>query len=247
MAEMGTITTEQRDQALKRLPKFPKVAAQSQFGGQKGHMLAPGEVRAAGQGIVSESEIDGGGLRITTTFDPDVMADVEAGVMEEKPDGFGDKQLHIGAATIEVGTGAVRGFYGGQDYLQSQINWAATGGMAGSTIKPLTVAAAIKQGFSLDDTFEGNSPFEFPDGTEVRNEGTGSDGLGNDYGDAVSLVTAGEESINTAFVDMSDSMNDGPAAIYDMARAPRDPGRDADRRSTPASPTARSTSAPRTP
>ena len=40
MAEMGSITTEERDKALKRLPKFPKVAAQSQFGGQKGHMLA---------------------------------------------------------------------------------------------------------------------------------------------------------------------------------------------------------------
>ena len=40
----------------------------------------------------------------------------------------------------------VRGFYGGQDYLQSQINWAATGGMAGSTIKPLTVAAGPQAG-----------------------------------------------------------------------------------------------------
>jgi membrane peptidoglycan carboxypeptidase len=134
MAEMGTITTDERDQALKRLPKFPKVATQSQFGGQKGHMLSLVKSELLAKGIVSESEIDGGGLRITTTFDPEVMADVQAGVLEEKPEGFGDKELHIGAATVEVGTGAVRGFYGGQDYLQSQINWAATGGMAGSTI-----------------------------------------------------------------------------------------------------------------
>ena len=39
MAEMETITPEQRDKALKKLPKFPKIAAQSQFGGQRGHML----------------------------------------------------------------------------------------------------------------------------------------------------------------------------------------------------------------
>ena len=224
MAELGSITSEERDQALKRLPKFPKVATQSQFGGQKGHMLSLVKSELLAKGIASEEEIDGGGLRITTTFDPQVMADVEAGIMEEKPEGFGDKQLHIGAATLEVGTGAVRGFYGGQDYLQSQINWAATGGMAGSTIKPLTVAAAIKQGFSLKDTFQGDSPYEFPDGTEVRNEGTGGDGLGNDYGSAVTLVDAGEESINTAFVDMSASMNDGPQSIYDMARELGIPG-----------------------
>jgi membrane peptidoglycan carboxypeptidase len=224
MADLGSITPEERDKALKRLPKFPKVAAQSQFGGQKGHMLALVKSELLAKGIASEEEIDGGGLRITTTFDPHVMADVQEGVLEQKPEGFGDKELHIGAATIEVGTGAVRGFYGGQDYLQSQINWAATGGMAGSTIKPLTVAAALKQGFSIEDTFQGDSPFEFPDGTEVRNEGTGSDGLGNDYGSAVSLVEAGEESINTAFVDMSDSMEDGPQAIYDMARSLGIPG-----------------------
>ncbi len=224
MADLDYITADERDKAEKRLPKFPKIATQSQFGGQKGHMLALVKQELLAKGIASEEEIDGGGLRITTTFDPQVMADVQAGIEEQKPEGFGDKELHIGAATLEVGTGAVRGFYGGQDYLQSQINWAATGGMAGSTIKPLTVAAALKQGFSIEDTFEGNSPYEFPDGTEVRNEGTGSDGLGNDYGSSVSLVSAGEESINTAFVDMSDSMDDGPQSIYDMARALGIPG-----------------------
>ncbi len=50
-------------------------------------------------------------------------------------------------ATVEVGTGALRGFYAGQDYLDSQINWAVAGGMVGSTFKPLTVATAISEGF----------------------------------------------------------------------------------------------------
>jgi membrane peptidoglycan carboxypeptidase len=68
MADMGTITTEERDKAVKRLPKFPKVEAQSQFGGQKGHMLALVKSELLARGIASEEEIDGGGLRITTTF-----------------------------------------------------------------------------------------------------------------------------------------------------------------------------------
>lgn len=220
MADMGTISPEQADKAAKRLPKFPEIAAQSQFGGQKGHMLTLVKKELLGLGF-DEQEIDGGGLRVTTTFTKDAMAAAEQGVLEERPEGFGDKELHVGAATVEVGTGALRGFYGGQDYLDSQINWAATGGMAGSTIKPLTIAAAIKDGFELEDSFEGNSPFVFPDGLEVRNEGGGD---GNDYGSSVSLVTAAEESINTAFVDMSDSMDDGPKKIYDMARALGIPG-----------------------
>ncbi|WP_248579629.1 transglycosylase domain-containing protein [Nocardioides sp. InS609-2] len=223
MAEMGKISAADADQAAKRLPKFPKIKAESQLGGQKGHMLTL--VRDELKRLqFTDEQIDGDGLRITTTFTPSAMAAAEDGVQAQRPDGFGDKELHIGAALVEPGTGAVRGFYGGQDFLDSQINWAATGGMAGSTIKPLTIAAAIKQGFSLEDSFEGNSPYEFPDGLQVNNEGTGSDGLGNDYGSSVDLVNATEESINTAFMEMSASMDDGPQAIYDMARALGIPG-----------------------
>ena len=48
----------------------------------------------------------------------------------------------------------------------------------------------------------------------MQNEGSGS---GNDYGAHVSMIKAAEESINTAFVDMTDSMDDGPQKVYDMA------------------------------
>jgi membrane peptidoglycan carboxypeptidase len=88
--------------------------------------------------------------------------------------------------------------------------------MVGSTFKPFTLATAIKEGYSLEDTFEGNSPYEFPDGLEVRNEGGGD---GNDYGSSVDATYALEESINTAFVDMSASMTDGPEKIMETAEA----------------------------
>ena len=162
----------------------------------------------------SEEAIDGGGLRVTTTFTPEAMAAAEAGVLAQKPEGFGDKELHVAAATVEPGTGALLGFYGGQDYLDSQINWAEAGGMVGSTFKPFTLATAIKAGFSLEDTFDGNSPYTFPDGLEVRNEGGGD---GNDYGANVTATYALEESINTAFVDMSASIPDGPEKIAQTA------------------------------
>ncbi len=216
MAETGAITQDEADRAARKLPKFPKIQAESKYGGQNGHMLrlVRNELRTLGY---SDEEIDGGGLKVTTTFTQGAMTAAKEGVLEAKPEGFGDKQLHVAVASVEPGTGALRGFYGGQDYLQSEINWAEAGGMVGSTFKPFTLATAIEEGFSLKDTFEGNSPYLFPDGLEVRNEGTGSDGQGNDYGDHVDAVAALEDSINTAFVDMSASMEDGPGKILDMA------------------------------
>ncbi|WP_314964395.1 hypothetical protein, partial [Bradyrhizobium cosmicum] len=82
---------------------------------------------------------------------------------------------------------ALLGYYGGQDYLESQINWAVSGGMAGSTMKAATDVAAIRDGFSLNDTFEGNSPIDIA-GTEFGNQGD------TDYGSAVTMIEATENS-----------------------------------------------------
>ena len=213
MADLGSISQQQADKASKRLPAFPAVEVESQYGGQRGHMLklVKDELHALGY---SDEEIDGGGLRVTTTFTPEAMKAAAEGVAEAKPDGFGDKELHIGVASVEPDTGALRGFYAGQDYLDSQINWAVAGGMVGSTMKPFTLATALDSGYSLKDTFEGNSPYEFPDGLTVQNEGPGT---GNDYGSAVTATYATQESINTAYVDMSNSIPDGPDKILEMA------------------------------
>ena len=87
--------------------------------------------------------------------------------------------------------------------------------MVGSTFKPITLATAITEGFSLEDTFEGNSPYEFPDGLEVRNEGGGD---GNDYG------SRGRRDVRAGAVDQHGvrrhdaSIPDGPDKIYQTAK-----------------------------
>ncbi|MFL6003048.1 MAG: transglycosylase domain-containing protein [Nocardioides sp.] len=210
MADTGAISAGQADRAQRRLPKFPKVEAESQFGGQRGHVLKMVHDELVRLGF-SDEEIDGGGLRVTTTFTRKDMNAAEQGVLEAKPEGFGDKFLHIGVASVEPGTGAVRGIYGGQDYLDSQINWAVAGGQAGSTMKPSALVAAIRDGFSLKDTFDGNSPITLDDGTDFENQGD------EDYGSAISMITATENSVNTAFVDMTDSMVNGPQKVLKAA------------------------------
>ncbi len=210
MAEEGTVEAAQADKAANRLPKFPDIPEDSQYGAQRGHVLTMVRRELLELGYTDE-QIDGGGLRVTTTFTEKAMAAAVQGVVEARPDGFSDKQLHIGVATIEPGTGALRGFFGGQDYLDSQLNWAVAGGQAGSTMKVAALVAAIEQGFGLEDTFEGNSPYELPDGTLVENQGD------SDYGSSIDMITATENSVNTAFIDMTLSMDDGPESIIDAA------------------------------
>ena len=221
MASAGNITAEEADKAAKHLPKFPPVRADSRLGGQRGHMLTMVRDELHELGF-SDEQIDGGGLKVTTTFTKKAMDAAENGVKAERPDGFGDKQLHVAVASVEPGTGALRGFYGGQDYLDSQINWAVTGGSPGSSFKPFALATGLKAGFSLKDTFDGNSPYYYNGegtGDRVRNEGSGPDGLGTDYGSAVSLLYATEQSINTAYADLTMSIPDGPDKILETANA----------------------------
>ena len=157
-----------------RLPKFPKIQAQSQYGGQRGHMLTLVRDELHSAGLLRRGD------RRWWAADHhhlhprgDGRGRARAWPSDQQPEGIGSptRSCTSPSASVEPGTGALRGFYGGQDYLDSQINWAEAGGMVGSTFKPITLAAAIKDGFSLKDTFDGNSPYEFPDGPDGAQRG----------------------------------------------------------------------------
>lgn len=210
MTDLDYVSAADAEKAKKKLPKFKKPTVEDSLAGQKGHIITMVKKELERLGY-SEDEVVGKGLTITTTLDPAVMAAEEEAVKSQRPEGFKDKQLHVGVASVEPGTGALRGFYGGQDYLQSQINWAVAGGQAGSILKPFALAAGIKDGYSLLDTFYGNSPITIGD-VEVENQGN------TPYG-TVNLIKATEDSINTAFIDLTDSMENGPEKIIKMMNA----------------------------
>ncbi len=211
MATTGDITAEQADRFKQRLPRLPKIKSQDRYGGQKGHILSMVRKDLLAQGF-TDQEITAGGLKVTTTFTKNAMRAAARAVRDQKPKGL--KQLHVAVASVDPATGALKGMYAGQDYLKSQLNWAVAGGSPGSSFKPFALAAGIDDGYALKSTFDGNSPYVFPSGAKVVNEGPGD---GNDYGSAVSLLTATEQSINTAFIDMTQSLGNGPQKIMNTA------------------------------
>jgi len=213
MRSMGAISTTEAGEIEGKLPDIKKAVTSDLYGGQTGFVLGMVKQELLRLGFTT-TDIETGGLRVTTTFTKKAMDAASAAVREVQPKGL--KGLHTGVASVDVKTGGVLGIFGGQDYLKSQLDWATTPLPTGSAFKPFAVAAGIKDGFSLKDTFDGNSPYEFPDGSEVVNEGAGS---GTDYGSKVSLTKATEESINTAFIDMTQSMDNGPEKIAAMAEA----------------------------
>ena len=214
MVKLGTLDAAKAEQYYGKLPRLAKARSNNMYGGQRGFMLTMvrNELKKAG---FDDTQIDSGGLRVETTFTKKAMQAAENGVLQERPPGL--KKLHAATASVDVKSGGLIGFYAGQNYLDSQLNWARVGGSPGSSFKPFALAAGLKDGFSLKDTFDGNAPFVLPDGGgEVGNQG---EGKGQSYGSAISLITATQNSVNTAYVDLTTSMEEGPRKVVKMAKA----------------------------
>ncbi len=168
MVDMGALDAEVGERAARKLPKFPEIEVGDSLGGPKGFLLAlvKSELRDLG---FTDAEIEGGGLRVTTTFNAKMQRAAVQAVRQERPREQA-QGVKIGLAAVQPGTGQLKAMFGGPDYVKDQRNWALTGRQPGSTFKPFALAAGLTSGISLFDTFEGNT-YVFPDGSEVNNEG----------------------------------------------------------------------------
>jgi membrane peptidoglycan carboxypeptidase len=209
MVEMGTITaTDASDQEYPQVAKPKKI---ERFKGQNGYIADLVEAELKNRGI-DEARIDAGGLRIETTIVKKAQQSAVEAVEEEAPKAKG---LRVGLAAVEPRTGKIIAMYGGKDYLSDEPhareNNATTPVQPGSAFKAFTLAAALKDEIGLRERFAGNSPFEFGANEKVENQGD------EDYGDRITLLRATQRSVNTAFVDLADRMEDGPRKIKDAA------------------------------
>ncbi len=155
-----------------------------------------------------------GGLKITTTFDPNLQRLAEIATTEDKPDKGPDFIASLVA--IDPTTGAVKAMVGGTDFTANQFNVAtsANGRQTGSTFKVITLAAALANGYSPQDQVSGDSPCpvpsQFPE-VPADQYPTNSEGEGGLH--TIAAATAG--SVNCAFVRIATSL--GYTKVVDMA------------------------------
>ena len=182
--------------------------------GQRGYMVNVAKKELVERRGYSEDEINRSGLKITTTFDRRLMDAMRRAVNQNTPEGM-SKKIRTGAVSVDPATGQVVAFYGGRGYLEEALSsafgdWA----QAGSGFKPIALAAALESGESLSSTYDGRSPQYFS-GSSIKNDGNRSYGM-------VNLVTATQNSINTAYVNLGrDIGNDKIARMAEKMGIPR--------------------------
>ncbi|CAN5853024.1 hypothetical protein BH20ACT6_BH20ACT6_15480 [soil metagenome] len=213
MVEAGNLEAAKAKRLARRLPRTIPDKDTDKLGGPEGFLLAMVRKELRSNGF-SEVDLDAGGLKVTTTFSRKAMDSALAAVRAQELGNL--KQLHIALASVEPGSGKVRAIYGGPDYVKSDFNWALSGGQPGSAFKPFALLAALRDGISLRDTFDGNSPYVIGEtGEDVENQG---DSGGGSFG-FVPLLYATQQSINTAYVDLTLSMENGGRKVIRAAEA----------------------------
>ena len=142
-----------------------------------------------------------GGLQIETTLDPELQRQAEDAVALVLQDPSRDPEAAV--VTIEPRTGFVRALIGGHDFWdggpQSKFNLATQGYRpAGSSFKPLVLAAALEEGFSLNGVYSAPPHLEIP----ITGDVWEIDNYGGSGGGDVSLFDATVFSYNTVFAQL---------------------------------------------
>ena len=204
MVSESVLSSEERDGLT-----FPEVRAgglRQEFAGPRGYLLETVRSQLYELGF-NENDLNVRGLKVTSTFDQRLQRALVRAVNQQGPKGD-VSGVRIGAVSVRPGTGEIAALYGGDDYLENQLNNATQAtAMAGSTFKPFALVAALENDISLESTWNGRSPQRFFD-YRVRN-------YGNFSFKKVSLLEATAKSINTVYVALGLAV--GPSAVRGAA------------------------------
>jgi len=196
MVTKGWLSQEERTAAT--FPVYLTEPPAQTFSGPQGYLIEQTRQTMLANGV-TEDQINLGGLRVITTFNKQAQDAMILAVAEKGPKDKIDG-LRIGVASVRPETGEVVAMYGGADYLKNQLNNATQMiGQAGSTFKPFTLAAGIESGASLSTAFSGMNKTKVDNYVVVNYSG-------HSYGERVTLLKATENSINSAYVQLAESV-----------------------------------------
>ncbi|MEO3749115.1 transglycosylase domain-containing protein [Streptomyces sp. B6B3] len=214
MVTEGWLAEERRD--TMRFPEPLPVRPANDLSGQTGYLVEAAQDYLLEAGVVDEAALAEGGLKITTTFDPDRQQALSDAMREQlmsaldpelRPE---DVYARAGAASVEVGTGRVVALYGGRDFTEMFLNNATRRDyQAASTFKPFVYAAALEHAartgdgelIGPDTKYNGDSGREVV-GTDGEGTGWSPENEGEkDYGE-VTVAEAMDLSINAVFAQV---------------------------------------------
>ncbi|WP_246063331.1 transglycosylase domain-containing protein [Nonomuraea longispora] len=212
MGQTGALTPQQA--AAERYPDLRTPKKPFELKGQAQYMLEQVTAELNRRGY-SDEDINSGGLKIVSTFDKKLMQAAKRAVTDTLPDAT-PKKVRTGLAAVDPGTGEVVAFYGGRPSQSAYYDSAFSAKvMAGSTFKPYTLAAALDNGFDLSTRVDGNSPLQVASASKpIPNDS------GRSYGQ-INLISATQNSVNTAFVDLGQKVGlDKVAKVAEAAGIP---------------------------
>lgn len=156
---------------------------------------------------ISEDDVETKGLRITTTIDMQTqnatVNAVHANLEGENP------SLRLAAVSVDPLSGAVRGYYGGED--PNGYDFANAALQTGSTFKVFALASAVQQGIPTSAMYS-SAPFDLPGGITVTNVNDSTCGV-------CTIKEALKQSFNTSFLRLQDDLENTTQDTADMAHA----------------------------
>lgn len=209
MVEDGWISAS--DAASAQFPTTidPDSVSAPSLEGPTGYLMEQVRTELIDKAGFTHDQLTTGGYKIISTIDKTKQDQaVAAAEYMNEIRGWNPEFMHVALSSLNPANGEIVAEYGGADYLKRQQN-AATQDIAaaGSTFKLFTLLANAEQGGKLTDVYNGASPQTFA-GLRVQNDSGVSWGR-------VNLVSAMQNSINTAFVALNEKV--GPESTTEMA------------------------------
>lgn len=240
MVRTGKLTPGQR--ARYKAAGFPaprKWTPGSGLTGETGYLVQLARSYAeAHDRTITDSSLSRGGYQIHTTFDRKRTAALARAVAKVRGQRLDparrsvDRDVQVGAASVEPTTGRILAVYGGPgfDHAHYSDNADTSGVPVGSTFKPVVLAAALQHGAVLrpgesPEPITPASKFNGDDGIEIKDrqgnrvaDPKDPTGLLHQHNDTprrwgyIPLRKAMEQSVNTPYVQLGEDVGYGNVA-----------------------------------
>jgi membrane peptidoglycan carboxypeptidase len=168
--------------------------------------------------------VDGGGLRVYTSFDPVMQTEAYDSLYGKDPQALHPSLGDPSAALVSLdNNGDVKALVGGWDYAKSSVDLAlgraggGSGRQAGSTFKAFMLAEIVKEGYSLRSVLPSPPRITFPHVGAGGTAWTVENFEGETPGRSVNLIDATALSVNTVYAQLV--MKIGAEKLVKMAES----------------------------